>query len=461
MVNLATSLRAARALLVLLSTLMIPLACMDASDVVLLEIEGAGVLFGQAFLDTDASGGLSGADTPIAGVEVVLLTATTGQVSDRATTDSLGVFTLVDVPVGSYLISLDSAALSDSLATLDDAPVTVAVGDTARVNVGVSYPILTLEEALESTVGNRVFTSGIVLNPRLNFDPTGQVHLKGESLYLRTLNMARVGINTGDSVRVLGRVVTDNGRVALDDVTAFRLVPQAELISPVDVSVADGAMAAGGALDAALARVENVEITDTSTAVDGHFRFWAVDGTDSIEVVLRDFLGFNTSVVRPDTILNIRQATGLLTPFDDAGTLRWRLLPRSPADVTLEFRVADLSVTAAFDTVQASLGDTVEVTVVAANAGPFIARGLEVQDTIPTALSFLSSSATTGSYDDATGVWAIGDLPAGVADTLVIRMEVSDGTPALIGNIAESLGLVTEVDANVVNNGVIVFLTIS
>jgi len=101
------------------------------------------------------------------------------------------------------------------------------------------------------------------------------------------------------------------------------------------------------------------------------------------------------------------------------------------------------------------------VTIVAANAGPFPARGLEVQDTIPTALSFVSSRATTGSYDDATGVWTIGDLSAGAADTLVIRMEVSDGTPALVGNIAESLGLVTEVDPNVVNNGVIVFLTIS
>ena len=461
MAGLSMYSRAARALLTVLSVVFIPLACTDASDVVLLEIEGAGVLFGQAFLDTDASGGLSGGDTPIAGVDVVLLTATTAQVADRATTDSLGVFTLLDVPVGSYLISLDSAALSDSLAVLDDVPVTVAVGDTARIDVGVSYPILTLEEALGSTVGNRVFTSGIVLNPRLNFDPTGQVHLKGESLYLRTLNMARVGISVGDSVRVLGRVVTDNGRAALDDVTAFRLVPQAELVSPVDVSVSDGATASGGALDAALARVQNVEITDTSTAVDGHFRFWAVDGSDSIEVVLRDFLGFNTSVVRPDTVLNISQATGLLTPFDDAGVVRWRLLPRSPADVTLEFRVADVSVTAAFDTVQASLGDTVEVTVVAANAGPLTARGVEVQDTVPTALTFVSSTATTGSYDDGTGVWTIGDLSSGAADTLVIRMEVSDGTPALIGNIAESLGLVTEVDPNVVNNGVIVFLTIS
>ena len=127
----------------------------------------------------------------------------------------------------------------------------------------------------------------------------------------------------------------------------------------------------------------------------------------------------------------------------------------------LEARVADVSVTAALDTVQASLGDTVSVTVVAANGGPFEARGLEVQDSVPTALSFVSATMTTGSYDDATGVWTIGDLSAGAADTLVVQMEVSDGTPALIGNIAESLGLVTEVDPNVVNNGVIVFLTIS
>lgn len=461
MANLPLASRVGRTILMVLSTLIVPLACSDASDVVLLEIDGAGVLFGQAFLDTDASGGLSGADTPIVGVDVVLLTATTGQVADRATTDSLGVFTLLDVPVGSYLISLDSVALSDSVAVLDESPVTVLAGDTARIDVGVSYPIVTLEEALGSTVGNQVFTSGIVLNSRLNFDPTGQVHLKGDSLYLRTLNMERIGIGVGDSVRVRGRVVIDNGRVALDDVTASRLVAQAELISPVSVSVSEGAMAGGGALDAALARIENVEITDTSTAVDGHFRFWAIDGSDSIEVVLRDFLGFNTSVLRPDTILNIRQATGLLTPLDDGVTVRWRLLPRAPSDVILEVRVADVSVTAALDTVQASLGDTVSVTVVAANGGPFEARGLEVRDSVPTALSFVSATTTTGSYDDATGLWTIGDLSAGAADTLMIRMEVSHGTPALIGNIAESLSLVTEVDPNVVNNGVIVFLTIS
>ena len=438
-----------------------PLACTDAGDVVLLEIEGSGVLFGQAFLDADASGTLSAGDEPVAGVDVVLLTATTAQVTDLVTTDSLGVFILFDVPIGSYLISLDSAALGDSLDVLEELSVTVALGDTTLVNVGASFPILTLEEALTAPIGNRVFTSGIVLNPRLTFDPTGQVHLAGDSLYLRALNMERVGINPGDSIRVRGRVVSDNGRIALDEVTPFPLIRQAALVSPVDVSVVEGATAGGGPLDAALARIRNVEITDTSTALDGHFRFWAVDGADSIEVVLRDFLGFNTSVVRPDTILRISQATGLLTPLDDGGTIRWRLLPRAPTDVFLEARLADVAVTATLDTAQASLGDVVEVTVIASNAGPLAATALDVQNTIPTALTFLSSTSTTGSFDEGTGRWAIGNLGVGVADTLVIRMEVTDGTPGVVGNVAESLGLLREVDPNAANNGVVVFLTIS
>lgn len=455
------SARLAGTFLMVLAVLIVPVACSDVSDVVLLEIEGAGVLFGRAFLDADASGDLSAGDTPLAGVDVVLTTASTAQVADMATTDSVGVFTLLEVPVGSYLISLDSAALSDSLSVVTEMAVTVAVGDTALVNVGASYPVLTLEEALDGTIGNRVFTSGIALNQRLNFDPTGQVHLMGDSLYLRTLNMERARVSPGDSIRVVGRLVTENGRTALDEVTVFPLVSLATLVTPLDVSVAEGATAGGGALDAALARVQSVEITDTSTALDGHFRFWAVDGADSIEVVLRDFMGFNTSVVRPDTILRIHQATGLLTPFDDGGAVRWRLLPRAPNDVVLETRLADVSVTAALDTTEASVGDTVEVTVVAANAGPLTATSLEVENTIPAALTFLSSTATTGSYDDAAGVWTIGDLALGIADTLVVRMEVNDGTPAVVGNLAQSLGLVREVDPNPGNNGFVVFLTIS
>jgi uncharacterized repeat protein (TIGR01451 family) len=455
--------RVRRSVIVLSVAMVAPMACDDATDVQVLVIEASGVVSGQAFLDLDGSGTASPGDEPLPGVDVVLITSGTAQVVDLATTDSLGAFSLFAVPVGQYRLSLDSAVLSDSLEVLDlGDPVSVALGDTSLVNLGVSYLSLTIEEVLRATPGSRVFTSGIALNPRVNFDPTGQVHFEGDSLFLRALNVERAPINAGDSVRILGRVVVDNGRTALDAVTPFPLIPQVSLVAPDDATTGTAASADGGLLDAALIRIRSAEITDTSTNVSGHFRFWADDGTDSVEVVLRDFLGFNTSVIRPDTIIRINQLIGLLTPSDDgSGAIRWQIFPRGNGDVVTETKFADVSVAMTLDTTQASLGDTVAVTVVASNFGPVQATLVQVRDTVPSRMAFVSATQTVGTYDDTTGLWDIGTVGPGVADTLVVRLEVVDGTPGFAVNIAESLGLTFEVDANPGNDGALVALTIS
>lgn len=451
-----------RGALALLAATLAPLACSDATDVELLQIASAGVLFGQAYLDLDGTGTFTVGDDPIGAAQVQLLTSATGDVVDTATTDSLGVFTLLDVPVGSYRLSLAAAVLGDSLEILNGDPISVAVGDTSLINLGASFPVLSIEEVLASTPGRRVFTSGIALNRRVNFDPTGQVHFAGDSLFLRARNVERSAVTTGDSVRILGRVVVDNGRTALDQVTPFILVPAAALVIAKEATTAQAATADGGMLDAALVRIRNAEMTDTSTNVAGNFRFWAVDGSDSVEVVIRSFLGLNNSAFRPDTVVRISQLRGLLSPFDDGlGAIRWRLLPRDGGDIILETKFADVSVTASLDTTAASLGDTVQVTVVARNLGPRTATGMEVRDTIPAALTFLSATQTIGSYDGATGVWMLGNRTSGSADTLRIRMEVTDGTPATIANVAESLGLTFEDDPAAGNDRVVLFLTIS
>ncbi len=439
-----------------------PWACSEATDVELLEITGSGVLFGLVFLDLDGDGSLSGGDEPIVGASVVLATSGTSEVVDLATTDSLGAFTLFEVPVGTYRLSLDSTTLGDSLEVLgSDDPITVALGDTSLVILGASFAALSLAEALLAPVGRRVFTSGIALNSRINFGD-GQVHFAEDSTFLRALNVERSGVQPGDSVRILGRVVIDNGRPALDEVTPFVLITQAALVLPTETSTGIAATADGAVLDAALVRIRDAEITDTTTAVDGHFHFWANDGSDSIEVVIRDFLGLNNSAFRPDTVIRISQTIGLLSPFDDGtGAVRWRLLPRGGADIILEVKIADISVSLSLDTLQASLGDTVEVTVVAANAGPLTATSVQIQDTIPTAFGFVSSTQTKGSYDPGLGIWDIGDIEAGAADTLHIMMEVTDGSPAIIAHLAESLGLTLEVDGNASNDGSVVLLTIS
>jgi uncharacterized repeat protein (TIGR01451 family) len=424
-------------------------SCLDASSVDLLQIEGVATVMGQAYVDLDNDGALSAGDGVLADADVVLMASFRGGVVDVATTDSLGAFTLSDVPVGSYVLVIDTTALGDSLVTAGaGAQLTLLAGDMTVLELGATFEALALEDALAAPVGSRIFTSGIALNTRVNSDPNGQVHFEGETAFLRALNVERGTLNPGDSVRLLGRVVVDNGRPALDNVTPRILVPSAQAVVPIEMSTATATTADGGSLDAALARIRRAEITDTST-VDGDFRFWADDGSDSVEVVIREFLvpSVNTSTFRPDTIIRIEEATGLLSPYDDgSGAIRWRFFPRQQSDVVLQTKVADIAVTTAFDTAQASQGDTVEISVVAANNGPLDATLLQVRDSIPTGATFVSSTETTGTYASGTGIWDIGSLAAGAADTLRIRVEITATAPATVTNIAESLGLTFEDD---------------
>ncbi len=84
-----------------------------------------------------------------------------------------------------------------------------------------------------------------------------------------------------------------------------------------------------------------------------------------------------------------------------------------------------------------------------------------MRDTIPAGTKFLSASATAGSYADATGLWGVGDMVAGAADTLRIRLEVTTGTPGTVTNVAEILPLLLEFDLGGSDNVASASLTIS
>ena len=429
-------------------------ACVDATDVTLLEITGSGTLGALAYLDLDASGTPSAPDSLLRGVELALVVAATADVLTAVATDSAGAALFEDVPIGSYRVAFQNDVLGDSLSQLDTgAVIGVGVDDTVQVAVGATYPIVALEDVGATPAGTRLFTHGIALNPRLNFGD-GQVHFRGASGFLRGLEVVRGGLNPGDSVRLLGRVVSDNGRPALRDVSYAILEPSARLVVPSEVSTGLAATADAASLDAALVRIRRAEIADTGT-VGGHFRFWADDGSDSVEVVIRDFLvpTINTSAFRPDTIVRIREATGLLSPHDDgSGTVRWRLLPRGGSDLVIETKLADLAITTAFDTLQTSLGDTVRVTVAVTNAGPLAATMVQVRDTVPSGLAFLSATTTVGTYDDNSGTWSLSSLSPGAADTLRIDFSVTRTSPGNVFNIAQILPLSLEADPNLGNN---------
>ncbi|MEQ1856728.1 MAG: DUF11 domain-containing protein [Longimicrobiales bacterium] len=430
-------------------------ACMDATDVELLEVRATGLVFGQAFLDLNGSGAVDLGDRAIRNGTVLLIAPGTSDTIDQTTTDTLGVFVLDDVPLGTYRLGLDSAAIfGDSLITLGSgATVNVELADTAQVNLGATYPVLTIEQVRNAAPGRRVFTSGIALNQRQPFSD-GTVWFKavlaGDTAYLRATNVDRTNpaVSIGDSVRLLGTTGEDNGQPILDAVGPIVLVGGAQIVLPAEATVAQARVGAGGALDGGLVRIRNVEITDTAT-VSNDFHFWAYAGADSIEVVFRSFLGISTAAVRPDTVIRITEAVGLLDPVEDgAGNVRWRLVPRAGSELAYLTKSANVVVGTSYDVASATAGDTVEIRVTARNVGPQTATGVQVSDTIPSALTFISASATRGTYNPGTRLWTVGDLTLNAtADTLRILAEVTGG-PGTATNRAWLRALLREVETN-------------
>ncbi|MDH5761248.1 MAG: carboxypeptidase-like regulatory domain-containing protein [Gemmatimonadota bacterium] len=312
-------------------------ACADAGSVTLLDIDATGAVYGLAFLDLNGTGALDGGDEPLPSVGVALTSPVGGAVLHEAVTDADGVFVLDDVPAGTYRLGVLPATLGDTLEALPSAgagTLTVQRGDTLQINPGVTFPVLTIEEARSHPVGRRIFTSGIALNARLNYGD-GLVHLKGDSLYLRGVDVPRSAITFGDSIRFLGRTAVDNGQPVLTSVTPFELVSQAALPAAVDVTTAQAASARGGPLDAALVRIQHAAIVDTAT-VNGDYVVTVDDGSGPVELYLRSFLQIGTDLLRPGIGVGIQRSFGLLVPVDDGSGTRWRLLPRGAGDMALE-----------------------------------------------------------------------------------------------------------------------------
>ncbi|WP_345800717.1 hypothetical protein AAIB33_14745 [Microbacterium sp. AZCO] len=71
---------------------------------------------------------------------------------------------------------------------------------------------------------------------------------------------------------------------------------------------------------------------------------------------------------------------------------------------------ADIALTKTVDKPQAYVGDAVTFTVGVWNYGPNPAGPVVVDDMLPVGLTFVSASASAGSYDPATGEWTLPDL---------------------------------------------------
>ncbi|NEQ74935.1 MAG: DUF11 domain-containing protein [Okeania sp. SIO2C9] len=97
--------------------------------------------------------------------------------------------------------------------------------------------------------------------------------------------------------------------------------------------------------------------------------------------------------------------------------------------------VADLSVEKTVDNANPNVGDDITFTIELNNDGPNDATSVNVEDLLPDGLTFVSATASEGTYDEVTGLWDVGTVENGDTETLEITATV-DSAEA-IENIAQ------------------------
>ncbi len=98
-----------------------------------------------------------------------------------------------------------------------------------------------------------------------------------------------------------------------------------------------------------------------------------------------------------------------------------------------------------------SRGDTVTFTITASNKGPDAAPATEVAVELPSGLTHSAASPSVGSYDPATGIWAIGEFAAPEKDedgnliptTHTLTITATVGADVLLGNALDTTARIT------------------
>lgn len=123
-------------------------------------------------------------------------------------------------------------------------------------------------------------------------------------------------------------------------------------------------------------------------------------------------------------------------------------------DVTVAPKQADVAITKTVSNPTPKVGDVITFTLTVANYGPDTATNVVATDVLPAGLTFVSATASQGSYASGSGVWTVGTVASSVFPTLTIRARVDSPTPGTIPSTATNAADVTatEYDPDRTNN---------
>jgi LPXTG-site transpeptidase (sortase) family protein len=95
------------------------------------------------------------------------------------------------------------------------------------------------------------------------------------------------------------------------------------------------------------------------------------------------------------------------------------------ADVVVTGFQADLSLDKSVSNSTPLVATNIDFTITITNVGPDTATNVEVTDVLPGGFTYVSDSATQGTYDENTGVWDVGTLILNQTETLTITVTVN------------------------------------
>jgi uncharacterized repeat protein (TIGR01451 family) len=207
-----------------------------------------------------------------------------------------------------------------------------------------------------------------------------------------------------------------------DDVTFTVVVSNTGVIDATGVAVRD-------VLPTGLAFVGAVATQGTYDAGSGLWQVGTVAATGS------QTLTVTATVTTPGTKTNAAEVW-TANEFDvDSTPGNGNPSEDDMASVALTPTLIDLEVTKIVNTPAPLISSSVTFTITVGNMGPDVATGVTVVDVLPAGLVYQSSTASTGTYDAVTGLWAVGTLANSQVETLSVTASVT--TPGTKVNTAQ------------------------
>ncbi|HVS50545.1 MAG TPA: sortase, partial [Candidatus Dormibacteraeota bacterium] len=177
-------------------------------------------------------------------------------------------------------------------------------------------------------------------------------------------------------------------------------------------------------LPTGLTFVSALPSTGTYNATTG---VWNVGGLANGSNAMLTIVATATSTT---TVTNTATKTGEVEPDPVAGN--------NSASASVTGVSADIAVTKTVNQTTPSVGQNVTYTLVAHNLGPSAAPGVRFHDALPAGVTYVSYTATQGTYDPTTGIWDVGTMANGTTVTLSLVVKVASS--GSIVNTVTTLG---------------------